>query len=109
MLNLLTDDWCNPRAKQFNGMHDFLVRDGPDAKLKEHALMTEYLVLEENLLDDFIGVPDEVSAPQGPGRFELRAGDARPAALTSDLCHHRGVRREIIIRRLPGIVRDEAV
>ena len=87
----------------------FSVSHRSNTQLKQHPLMAEYRVLEKDLLDDLVGIADEVRAAQGSGRFKLLAGDAGPAALAADLVHHQRKGGKVVIRRLFGIVCEEAV
>ena len=61
--------------------------------------MAEDLVLEEDLLDHLLWTADEVGAAQGACRLELLPAHRRPAALASDLGHHRVELRPGGIRR----------
>ncbi len=54
-------------------MHQLVVGQGADAELEQEALVTEDLVLVEDLLHNLAGIADEVGAAQGAGGLVVLA------------------------------------
>jgi hypothetical protein len=61
---LLPNDWRHLRSKQFNRVHDVTVRHWADADLEEEALVTEDLVLKQDLFGDLLRAADDERAAQ---------------------------------------------
>jgi hypothetical protein len=52
----------NSSTEQLDGMQNLTVRHRADARLHQEALMSESLVLKEDLLYDFLGTPNHQCA-----------------------------------------------
>src|SRR5436190_16485768 len=85
------------------------MRQRTDRELDQEPLVPEDLVLEEDLVDDLLRAADDVRAAQIASGLEVLARKRRPAALSPDSVHHLRERRERLVRRLLGGLRDEAV
>ncbi len=66
--------------------------DGTDAHLPDVARVAEQLVLEQDLLGHLLGRPGGQRPARRAQRLVLGLAGGRPAALASDLVHHRQVR-----------------
>src|SRR5690242_705921 len=71
-------------AEQLDRVHDLRVRHRADADLREQALVTEDLVLEEDLLDDLLRAADRERAARPPHLIELAPGQRSPATPAAD-------------------------
>src|SRR5918998_2290286 len=98
--DLLADSGSDLGAEQLYGPHDPIVRQRADADLGYKALVAEELVLEEDLLHDLLGAPDEERAARRAPRLELGAAHRRPAALAADPVHHLGGGWGVLVARL---------
>src|SRR5918997_1066255 len=96
---LLADGRGYLGAEKLYGAHYPIVGQRADADLGHKALVAEELVLEEDLLDDLLGAPNEELAARRPPRLELGAAHRRPAALAADPVHHLGVGWEVLVAR----------
>ena len=85
------------------------MRQRPDGDLQEKPVVTEDLVLEQDLLDHVLRAADKIRAPARARRVEVLPCHRPPAALLPDLVHHLRERGECVVRGLLGRLCDVAV
>src|SRR5215218_8348699 len=89
-------------AEHLDGAHHLLVRHRANADLRHEALVTEKLVLKEDLLCDLLRVADHKRTTWLTPHLELLAAHWTPAALAADPILHRGVGGEVLVACLLG-------
>jgi len=85
------------------------MRQGPDAELRQIAVVAEELVLKQDLVDYFLRTAHGEGAARLPHRVELRAGRGRPSTFTAKLGHHLGIGGKEFVGGLLRGVRDIGV
>src|SRR5438270_9884346 len=101
----LADDGGYASAEEFDGMHESVVAEGGYAHLGADAGdAAEGFVHLEELGGYGFGVADHERAGGAAERFDLAAGDGRPAALFADLGEGVGVAwEEVVCGLLVGV------
>src|SRR5829696_5576463 len=79
-----------------------LSRHRAHTDLCHEAPVAEDIVLEGNLLRHLLRASGEERAARPAPRLELPARHSRPAALSADAVHHRGVGWEVLVARTLG-------